>query len=296
MSEGKSWGDDLLFAILLAKYSATKAPENFEVAIGYSEVLFTSGQYANAGNSLENLTEKYSDNPELWLAVGYNESALDNHQSALDKFQKKIDLLKDNSLKSIKLKSEAYRQRANIFRSEFKQPIAAHKEDLKALVPPRLKSSPANLIDLTSHYTAPVRGLGSIQFSDAVMGNLPLGQNDLNGNQYDTRGIIYLSGRQQDQRRGNKNPYPKKAGGIRVNQKLNNLKFLQATTWTDPDGTPVANYIVYYEDNTTAVVPVVYGVHLRDWYQEEPNRNLKTPEAEIVFRGWTGNFSYGLYQ
>ena len=109
--------------------------------------------------------------------------------------------------------------------------------------------------------------------------------------------MIYLSGKQQEQAKGEKNPYPKKVEGIQVDQKLNVLKFLQATTWTDPDGTPVANYIIHYDDGTNVTIPVIYGVHLRDWYQEEANRNLKTPEAEIVYRGWAGNnFPFGLYQ
>jgi len=66
---------------------------------------------------------------------------------------------------------------------------------------------------------------------------------------------------------------------------------------TKPDGTPVANYIIHYDDGTNVTIPVIYGVHSRDWFQEEANRNLKTPEAEIVYRGWAGkNFPFGLYQ
>ena len=129
-----------------------------------------------------------------------------------------------------------------------------------------------------------------------VMSDLPLGQNKFHGEEYDTRGIIKLSGIQQDRSQGSRNPYPKKAEGIIVNQKLNSLKFLQAVSWTDPDGTPVANYSINYEDGTNVVIPVIYGVHLRDWFQSERNRNLKTPKAEIVYRGRTGGFSYGLYQ
>ena len=297
LTGGNSWGDRFLFGFLLAKYSATKAPDNLDVAIGYSEVLSNSGQYAKTGSVLENLTEKNSDNPELWLAIGFNEIALENHQSALDKFQKTIDLLKGNSRKSIELRSKAYRQRARILRNELKQPLAAHREELKATIPPRPTTAPDNLIDLTSHYTAPIRGMGSIQNSNAILTTLPIGVNTYSGNQYDTRGMIYLSGKQQEQAKGEKNPYPKKVEGIQVDQKLNVLKFLQATTWTDPDGTPVANYIIHYDDGTNVTIPVIYGVHLRDWYQEEANRNLKTPEAEIVYRGWAGNnFPFGLYQ
>ena len=122
MTGGNAWGDKKLFGLLLANYSATKAPDNFDVVMGYAEVLSNSGQYAKTGSVLENLTEKNSDNPELWLAIGFNEIALENHQSALDKFQKTIDLLKGNSRKSIELRSKAYRQRARILRNELKQP------------------------------------------------------------------------------------------------------------------------------------------------------------------------------
>ena len=297
MTGGNSWGDPFLFGFLLAKYSATKAPDDLDVVMGYAEVLSNSGQHAKAGSVLENLTEKNSDNPELWLAIGHNEFALDEHQSALDTFQKTIDLLKDNSRKSIELRSKAHRQRARILRNELKQPLAAHREELKATIPPRPTTAPDNLIDLTSHYTAPIRGMGSIQNSNAILTTLPIGVNTYSGNQYDTRGMIYLSGKQQEQSKGEKNPYPKKVEGIQVDQKLNVLKFLQATTWTDPDGTPVANYIIHYDDGTNVTIPVIYGVHLRDWYQEEANRNLKTPEAEIVYRGWaSNNFPFGLYQ
>ena len=76
------------------------------------------------------------------------------------------------------------------------------------------------------------------------------------------------------------------------NQTYKSISFLHATTWTDPDGTPVANYVFNYVDGTKNVLPIVYGEHVRDWYVDADIGVLDTPNSKIAWRSTTG----ALYQ
>lgn len=70
--------------------------------------------------------------------------------------------------------------------------------------------------------------------------------------------------------------------GIPVNFKAERLWFLHAAGWasTLPVGTTIAHYIVRYEDGTTEVIPVQYGINVGDWFHPAP-----MPQAELT---WTG--------
>jgi hypothetical protein len=71
---------------------------------------------------------------------------------------------------------------------------------------------------------------------------------------------------------------PDKVEGIKVDKKLVKLHFLHATGYgSSPegnalhikDGTKIAEYKVHYDDKTSAIVPVVYGEDVRDWWTPE---------------------------
>jgi hypothetical protein len=85
---------------------------------------------------------------------------------------------------------------------------------------------------------------------------------------------------------------PEKFEGIAVNRKLAQLHILHATGWGSaaegdrthvPDDTLIAKYIIHYEDKTNAVIEVIHGRDVRDWWYGEGD---KTADRSKV--AWTG--------
>src|SRR5205823_6181546 len=54
--------------------------------------------------------------------------------------------------------------------------------------------------------------------------------------------------------------------------------------WYVEDDTPIGEYRVHYEDGTNAVIPIVYGKDVRDWFYVEDE---KEPSRGKV--AWQGN-------
>jgi beta-galactosidase len=50
------------------------------------------------------------------------------------------------------------------------------------------------------------------------------------------------------------------------------------------DGTAIGEYIINYDDKTTARIPIIYGKHVRDWF----NWDNSKPVAESKM-AWEGN-------
>lgn len=87
--------------------------------------------------------------------------------------------------------------------------------------------------------------------------------------------------------------YPSEIRDIRVNGTVKNLHFLQATqggAYQQPghskheqDGTLVGRYEVHYQNGTTETIPLVYGKHLRGWWNWDHGQ--PTADAKMA---WTG--------
>jgi thiol-disulfide isomerase/thioredoxin len=89
--------------------------------------------------------------------------------------------------------------------------------------------------------------------------------------------LIQLAGKQLPER-------PEKVQGIPVNRKFERLYILHGTGWAPPDGTVIGQYVVHYEDDTTATIPIVYGEDVRNWWNGD--------DSSAVTRGkvvWTGS-------
>ena len=68
---------------------------------------------------------------------------------------------------------------------------------------------------------------------------------------------------------------PDKVEGIKVDQKLDKLHILHAVQnggydpWFVYDNTLVGEYRVNFEDHSAIIIPIVYGVDVRDWFFSE---------------------------
>jgi hypothetical protein len=73
--------------------------------------------------------------------------------------------------------------------------------------------------------------------------------------------------------RGGESPGPPSAvEGIAVNARFDALHVLHSTMFGSgfgvDDGTEIGAYVVRYADRTTARIPIVYGVDVRDWWED----------------------------
>jgi RNA polymerase sigma factor (sigma-70 family) len=106
-------------------------------------------------------------------------------------------------------------------------------------------------------------------------------------------GFIQLGSRRQKERK------PDKVEGIRVGRAFVKLHLLHATLYGAesiaskkgeedvsqfvPDGTPIAEYRIRYEDGTTETILVVYGKDVRDWFFRDNSEGVT--RGKVAWQG-----------
>ncbi|QDU80002.1 hypothetical protein Pla110_17240 [Polystyrenella longa] len=127
------------------------------------------------------------------------------------------------------------------------------------------------------------------------LSELPSGKQKLGTVEYDLpKSVIQMTGKHlENQKEFNA---PEKIENIFVGAHLERLHILHAARWGAygkrndqlnhwaPDGLPIAYYEVVYSDNTSEVIPVVYGVDVRDWWSVWDERK-PVLRGEVVWRG-----------
>ena len=139
-------------------------------------------------------------------------------------------------------------------------------------------------VGLTDAMANDKRG-GSTDRGEWDLRTLPVGEQRLRGCPFtvideksnDGRAAIVLCGTEKPH-------LPRSAVDIRVGLRVRALYFLQACAWSLDQPAPIAKYVVRYADGRLVQVPVVYGVHVADWYQGP--RQL--PDAEVAWTGKSG--------
>ena len=82
---------------------------------------------------------------------------------------------------------------------------------------------------------------------------------------------------------------PAKVEGIAVGQAFARLHILHATGYTESDGVLIGKYVIHYADKTTAVIEIVYGKDVRDWWNTEPTK--KVTRGKVAWVGKNQNTS-----
>jgi hypothetical protein len=88
-----------------------------------------------------------------------------------------------------------------------------------------------------------------------------------------------------------KKTMPEKVDGIKVGRKLAKLHILHATqcgggkwaTWEVPMNTLIGEYRVNFDDHTGAILPIVFGKDMEDWYFKDDNKKLS--RGRVVWEG-----------
>ena len=93
---------------------------------------------------------------------------------------------------------------------------------------------------------------------------------------------------------------PAEAKGIQLGKKADKLWFLHATGWSPKDpNTVVANYLIHYDDATTATFPIRFGIEVGDYWVPQPisgaavawtGRNLVHSPVGIFSAEWSNPF------
>jgi hypothetical protein len=76
---------------------------------------------------------------------------------------------------------------------------------------------------------------------------------------------------------------PARIAGIKVDRAFSRLHMLHATGWSTADDTIIGKYVVTWDDDTTATIPIRYGVDCLDWWYDE-----NTPKPERAKVAWEG--------
>lgn len=94
------------------------------------------------------------------------------------------------------------------------------------------------------------------------------------GMPFEVSGTIRLYGESQAANQGDKRPVSVK--GVRIGCKFEELHVVHYAMWPDADGQTIGYLCLNYDDGTESILPIRYGVHVRDWY------NLPSYEKEAV--------------
>lgn len=162
------------------------------------------------------------------------------------------------------------------------EPKEKSEAQAPAEIPERDEQCPPELIDLSAHYNGALGEdwqVGGVPNNS--LKNLPTGLQEFSGVKFDVRGIIQLSGKGAEENLQVK--FPEAVNGIQVGMKGEQIHFLHAAAWSDPDGTKVGHFTVHYAGGQTEEIPIVYGEDVRDWWSQsnEPSED----KAQVAWSG-----------
>lgn len=142
-----------------------------------------------------------------------------------------------------------------------------------------------NLIDLSAYYNASVNDswhVGGLDGND--LSKIPQGIQELDGVKFDIRGIVQLTGKGAEEQLSVR--FPSEVKNIKIDRNCEQMHVLHSVGWTETDGTQVGSLVIHYADGESREIPIIYGMHARDWWTP-PN----APDVTSSEVGWKGENS-----
>jgi hypothetical protein len=133
-------------------------------------------------------------------------------------------------------------------------------------IPAREPSAPPELVDLTRYYNGSLTGWMEV-VEDKALADFRTDRTVIDGVSFDIRGVIQLASENYSMLN-----WPAYVTNIAVGLHCEGLAFLHGTVNAEADGVDVSNYIVHFENGSTNVLPITYGVHLLDWKEFDPEK------------------------
>jgi len=118
-------------------------------------------------------------------------------------------------------------------------------------------------VDLTNFYGASLDD-DWFNHSSHDLHDVPKGLQSMAGTKFDVRGLIVLGGSGSLEITGL--ALPEAVCGIPVNRIGKRIHFLHACGFSAPRGTRVGEYVIHYANGEQRNVPILYGVHIIDWW------------------------------
>jgi len=113
---------------------------------------------------------------------------------------------------------------------------------------------------------------------------MPRGPAVLGGVPFEVNGLLRLSGQSA---KNNNKPYRDEVKGIPVGKKFTRLHVLHIVSYSTSQEAPYARITLRYADGSATPLPLIYGLHARDWHRpkyEYPSA-LGDPNSKVVWRG-----------
>ncbi len=111
-----------------------------------------------------------------------------------------------------------------------------------------------------------------------------LGRQIIDGVPFNVAGQAFLWGQTTAERR--EMDLPATFDGIRIGRTFDELHLIHHTRWPDVEGQTVAYVCLNYVDGSKYILPLRYGVHIRDWYRlpSEESGAMADPDTKICWR------------
>lgn len=122
-------------------------------------------------------------------------------------------------------------------------------------------------------------GTGSLNGANNLA-TLAAGKNSYSATPFEVSGIIQLTGKQALLAGRN---FPEKVEGIKVGSGCSLIHLLHGAGWSDLEKTTIANLVLHFSDGAQHAVPIVYGQHVFDWWE-----NDEQPADKDTSVAWKG--------
>lgn len=127
-------------------------------------------------------------------------------------------------------------------------------------------ASSDNCIDLSCFYNAALHeDWHGEHWPGNNLATLPQGRQQLDGIEFDVRGVIQLNGAILHSVTPG---YPRSVKGLPIGKRARSIHFLHAASWGNDvsKGTEIGKYRVKYKDGTAAEIPIVVGREVLEWH------------------------------
>jgi hypothetical protein len=139
-------------------------------------------------------------------------------------------------------------------------------------------------IDLSNFYGKAAGTEGDSWFSHPDWKIVPKGLQNFDGILFDVSGTLLLKSTNMPQLK-------EAVRNIPVKKTCRSIHLLHGVGYSDEDGTPIATLEIHYANGEEREFPIVYGVHVRNWWKEKREKVSEVSDVGSAV-AWSGQGEY----
>ena len=152
----------------------------------------------------------------------------------------------------------------------------SQNEAVAEMLPPREANIDGRLLDLTKYYNALLLHLSQLDPSGKLLSLHPQGITNIDGIQFDVRGLVHLS------TTGFPNDFPEKIENIPINRKCARIHFLHGAMFEAPPGSRIASFGALIDGEHPVAIPILYGKDVKTrWFNPRQGAGLDPKPAWV---------------